>query len=428
MVTYANRNVTWRRVTTKHNNGTTEQWQAVVSFTEGGKRHRKTKLFPTNQKLKTEAQFNRAARKWLGELDAAEAEAEKADELARLEAERAARVTVAQYINAYIDAAEKAGSIERHTVRDYRTIAKRICAAIGSTPMEDVTTEQIQQWENSLIDEGLAPTTVIKHHRVLNRVFKHAVSARVIKWNPCTAVLVTKKNRPQHNSLTLEGFARLAATLADLEPSPLVTSASIALLTGAREGEICALRWKDYDLNALTITIQQSIGKDAGKTYVKEAKTKNSQGRSIPVVPQLAHMLNRRASAQMKQLEAAGISPTAQEFGELYITGTVDGKFYSPLFLCKVWREFAESYGLVGTQGRLIRFHDLRHTYASVGIAAGADVRAISDILGHASPSFTLDMYADALPEAKIRASEKVSGVVTMFGNIKPYAQLAEAD
>lgn len=396
-------------------------------------------------KLNTENKRRTALNRWIDSLEQADRDA--ADELVRREeeaeserirqeaeaeaariaaeeAKRPGRQTVDAYVTSYIDSLEASQSVERHTVRDYRTIARRISGSIGSTAMEDVTTAQVQAWENGMVSDGLAPTTVIKHHRFINAVFRHAVAVRDLGWNPCAAVKVPKKGKPTPNSLTVEGYARLAATLAALEPTQVVTAAAIALFTGAREGEVCGMTWADYDAAAQTLRVSRAIGKDGGKTYVKQAKNDSSQNRVMPVNDTLADMLDRRRAYMVAELEEHGIMLNDIEFSRLYIVGYFDGRFLSPLWLCKAWRELSAAFGLVGTQGRAITYHDLRHSFASVTIASGADVRAVAAVLGHANPSITLGTYADALPSAKRAVADLLQAVAG--AKAEPYAELAE--
>jgi integrase len=396
-------------------------------------------------KLTTENKRRTALNKWIDSLEQADADAEDARRKAAEDAERreqedarrkeqaereaieAAKPknkTVPEYVTSYVETLEASGSIERHTARDYRTIARRIEAAFAGVKMCELTTAQVQKWENRMVAEGLAPSTVIKHHRVIAAVFKHAVAVRDLDWNPCDAVKVPKKGKPSPNSLTVEGYARLAATLAALEATQVVTAAAIALFTGAREGEVCGMTWADYDATAQTLRVSRAIGKDGGKTYVKQAKNDSSQNRIMPVNDVLADMLDRRRAYMVAELEGNGIALDDSEFARLYIVGYWDGRFLSPLWLCRAWRELSAAFGLIGTQGRAITYHDLRHSFASVTIASGADVRAVAAVLGHANPSITLGTYADALPSAKRAVADLLQAVAG--AKAEPYAELAE--
>ena len=123
-----------------------------------------------------------------------------------------------------------------------------------------------------------------------------------------------------------------------------------------------------------------------------------------------------------RDLQEVGITPKPEEFGKLYVIGSIDGRFRDPLRICKEWKSLSESFGLSGTQGRAITFHDLRHSFATRAIAAGADVKAVAAVLGHTNAAITLNVYADADPESKRRASDLVSSAITAQGDVLPYA------
>lgn len=328
-------------------------------------------------------------------------------------------VTVAQYINEYIDTVEAVGAIRESAVTDYRTSARRIAEGMGDTALRDLTAKQIQAWEGELLKSGRGVNTVLKYHRLLNIVCNDAVDNDVIGKNPCRAVKKPRRVAPSPNSLTVDGFARLAATLDAMEPTAPVTAATIALYTGMREGEVCGLKWKCYDPKAGTISVEKSIGKAGGKTYETEPKTEASR-RSVPVAPQLADMLSRRRDAIERDLQAGGITLNPQEFGELYVVGTAGGKFCNPVVLSRSWKALSESLGLVGTQGRSVTFHDLRHSFATRAIAAGADVKAVAAVLGHSDAHVTLNVYADADKEAKRRTTALVASLAV--SGATPYA------
>mgnify|MGYP002625544333 CR=1 FL=1 len=353
------------------------------------------------------------------------------DELAKwkaqmeLEAQReslpSANTTVGDYVSSFVDDLEASQSVERRTVRDYRGIARRISAGFEDVALCDLTPTMIQKWENGLLASGLAATTVIKYHRLLSETCKHAVNVDVLVKNPCNAVKTPKRQAPSPNSLTAEGYARLAATLDSMEPTPLVTAAAIALHTGMRQGEVCGMRWRCYDPKARTIQVEESIGVANGGTYSKAPKTKASR-RTVPVSPQLAAILERRRMAMVNELQEGEIELRPEEFGRLYVVGFIDGRFRDPLRICKEWKSMSGAFGLTGTQGRAITFHDLRHSFATRAIAAGADVKAVAAVLGHTNAAITLNVYADADPESKRRATDLVAHAIAAQGEVTPYA------
>lgn len=424
----------WRKVSWKHKDGTVgEWWQAnmrvkVQTGTDDSGRAlyktiRKTKTFPLEE-LDTERKRAAALRRWRADLAAEQdREAARAEELeaARLANLPSAATSVGDYVSSYVDDLEASQSIERRTVRDYRGIAKRIAAGFEGVALRDLTPTMIQKWENGLTAQGLAASTVIKYHRLLSEACRHAVNVDDLLKNPCNAVKTPKRAAPSPNSLTAEGYARLAATLDAMEPSPLAIAATIALHTGMRQGEVCGLRWRCYDRERRTIQVEEAIGVAHGGTYSKTPKTVSSR-RTVPVSPRLAAALARRERAMVEELQELGITLDSGEFGRLYVVGSVDGRHRDPLRICKEWAALSNAFGLVGTQGRKVTFHDLRHSFATRAIAAGADVKAVAAVLGHANAAITLNVYADADPESKRRATDLLAIAIADQGEVTPYA------
>ena len=124
------------------------------------------------------------------------------------------------------------------------------------------------------------------------------------------------------------------------------------------------------------------------------------------------------------KLQEAGVTPDDGEFGELYVCDTVDGRYYDPTLLSRAWKGLAESFDLIGTQGRRVTFHDLRHSFATRAIAGGADVKAVAAVLGHSDAHVTLSVYADADKESKARAVALVGYGIQQQGDVKPFAAL----
>jgi integrase len=98
---------------------------------------------------------------------------------------------------------------------------------------------------------------------------------------------------------------------------------------------------------------------------------------------------------------------------QLYVLGDIRGGYASVFTVWKQWNALASSMGLVGTQGRVPSFHDLRHTFATFAIAEGVDVKTVSSILGHANASMTLDIYASADPASKRAAAKTIDDVMS---------------
>lgn len=370
----------------------------------------RTKVFDPAE-VRTKTQATRALEAWRGEMERS----------ARSAGLPGPNTPVGAYVSAFVDDLEASGNVERVTISGYRTTTSKIAQAFPNVKLADLTRTMIQKWENGLTRSGLAPATVIKYHRLLSEVCEHAVSGDDLVKNPCKGVKLPKRDAPSPNSLTADGYKRLDYTLSMMEPSPVVIAATIALHTGMRQGEICGLRWRCYDEERHTITVEEAIGKAKGGTYAKTPKTKQSK-REVPVSAQLAQALERRRVAMVQELEMAGITLNDAEFGALYVIGYTDGRYHSPSLIGRGWKALSGAFGLSGTQGRAITFHDLRHSWATRAIAAGADVKAVSAVLGHANAAITLNVYADADPESKRRAVDLITQALTTGEGVEAYS------
>lgn len=365
--------------------------------------------------IKTKAQASAELQAWVAELNRSEARRDLPS----------ASTSTGEYVSVYVDILESAGTVRPSAVADYRTSARRIAEGIGDIPLRDLTPAAIQQWESALLKGGRGTNTVLKYHRLLNSVCKHAVAVRDMDWNPCAAVKKPRRPAPSPNSLTAEQHARLCATLDQMPSTELAIAATIAAYTGMRLGEVCGLRWANVDADAGIIRVRAAIAKAGGRKYETQPKTEAGR-RDVPIHANLARALAKRREAMSAELQMAGITLDPDEFDTLFVCGYVDGRYLDPTHLSRSWKVLADSLGLVGTQGRRITFHDIRHSFATRAIAAGADVKSVASVLGHTDARVTLNVYSDADRESKRRAVELMGAAITAQGDVEPLAELAQ--
>ena len=385
--------------------------QPWVGYVKDSSRKQRSKTLKTyvnrngkTSPVKTEADARRALEQWHDELE--QAAIRDADNIPQ------ASTPVADYVDAYIDDLEITRSVEPSTVDGYRKSAKYIREKFAKTSMSDLSTAMVQKWEGGLIKRGLSASTVGKAHRLLKMICKHAVEVHDLTWNPCDAVKPPRRKAPDPNSLSAEDGARLALTLAVMEPTPVVTGATISLFSGMREGEVAGLRWREVDFGNHVIHVRESIGTASGGAFTKTPKTSGSR-RDVPLTQQMEAALQARRAKMTEECEEAGIDTNSDDFkayfGSLYVLGTADGRWHNPTSLSREWAALASAMGLVGSQGRRVCYHDLRHSFATRAIAAGADVKSVASVLGHANAAMTLNIYASADPHATARAAGLVS-------------------
>ena len=413
---------------TYRKNSKTGKWQGLIRYRDSPADpwRTKTRIFNIACKessnvgeTRARAAFKEWREKFVATHDKALADAERAG---RLEA-----YTTADYVDGYIDTLETRGKQES-TIAGYRRMVGYMRsgaplnedspldadpATIGDIPLDNLTREAIQAWVNDM-NTRLAAVTVKKALTVLRAALKNACADERLDRNPAEFVDPPAMKAAAQNPLDERQQQLLLSDLnayTEAHPhDPSRLAIKTALLTGMRQGEICALRWADIDLDSRTITVRQSVGRrgDSFKTgnasyYIKEPKNGGSR-RTIPMPASLAQDLKLRRAAFTEECVAAGVMLQPS----MYVFGSVDGSFMNPHGLWVKWKRIAKRLGLVGLDGGTPKFHDLRHTFATTAIKHGMDVKTLSSILGHANAAMTLNIYASADPDAKRSAMDRM--------------------
>lgn len=385
-------------------------WVGTVEYTtsdEPNKRRSSSRTFDPS-KVRTKAQAERQLKKFRDEL---------IGELAAKPEPKPQQPDADTPVSDYVDRVTKeriaAEKLEDSTAYGYRFSMQHVRDGFSAVKLRDLKPSHVTKWVAGMNDAGLSPATISKSFRLLKQALDQAVDDEVIERNPCAkkSVKLPTARKAKPNVLDAKGRADLVDALGGMERTPTVLAAYIAMLTGARRGEICALRWADVDLDNALITVRRSIGIREGGCFVKGTKSENGT-RVIPISTALmpilaAHRDSMRAdwAALMDKLE---LPSDDAAFGLLYVLGGLDGRFQNPTRLGKQWQALAESLNLVGTQGRVVTLHDLRHGVATISVADGADPKSIASNLGHSDVRLTLDVYAADDLDAKRRAAELV--------------------
>jgi integrase len=176
----------------------------------------------------------------------------------------------------------------------------------------------------------------------------------------------------------------------------------VAALTGLRRSELCGLRWQDVDLTALRLTVRQAITTADHVPVAGETKTTRSR-RAVDLDATTAAAL--RAHRKRQREERMLLGPGWRDSGLVFTMR--DGSGWHPDVITRAFDRLVERSGLPR-----ITFHDLRHTHATHLLAAGVNVRVVSERLGHASTAFTLDVYGHVLPGQPADAAAAVAALV----------------
>ena len=291
------------------------------------------------------------------------------------------KLTLSQYLTDWLDNTAPQTVAPKALTRYRGLVKNQITPHLGAIALQKLRPADVSKWLQDLIASKALSTRSIRHaHGVLRTALSHAAAIELVERNVATIVKAPTVERKEIEILTSE---QMSDILKKLEGHSLLPVVAVALGTGARRGEIAALRWCDLDLDAATVRIERSI--EDGTLRVKAPKT--SAGRRTVSMPAIAvGTLRDHRRQQLEQRMALGIGNMP---ADAYVFGHVDGSILNPDSLSDRWREAVKSRKLPK-----VTFHALRHSHASALIAAGLDVVTVSKRLGHASPALTLGVYS----------------------------------
>ena len=306
------------------------------------------------------------------------------------------RRTVARFLVDWL--ASVKSSVRVRTFEAYEsTVNKHIVPQVGRVKLEKLGPQDVQALLDAKLASGLHPRTVTGIRLVLCYALNQAMRWELLSRN--VAALVKGPKIPHREmKVWTEDQARKFIECCDSER--LGALYVLALYTGLRRGELCALRWSDVDLDTRVASVRRSLQRTrtAGLVF-EEPKTEKAR-RSINLAPAVISALRAHRKRQAETRLAAG--SLWQDKGLIFPTGI--GTPMDP-------RALGIDYDRMIEKSKLprIRLHDLRHTFATIGLGQGVHPKVMSDMLGHSKVSLTLDVYSHALPSFQTEASEKIA-------------------
>lgn len=290
-------------------------------------------------------------------------------------------------------------TLRESTLQGYRgNIELYIKPRLGNMKISAVTTADVQKMYNSVREFGrandhyekgsrLADSTIRHLHMTLHQAMEAAVREHLIVKNPTDGTVIPKANYAPKQILTEEQLERFMEVI---KQDPLWFDFFYTeLTTGLRRGEICGLRWTDFEEQTGTLRIRRSVtNKKGGGVKVGETKTETG-ARSILLPPSTADLLKARKKKSYSEW--------------IFCDPSVPELPLSPQTAYQRMKTLLRRAELPS-----IRFHDLRHTFATHALASGVDAKTLSGILGHTNASFTLDTYTHVTTDMQKKASEIV--------------------
>jgi integrase len=279
---------------------------------------------------------------------------------------------------------------------------RHVVPVLGTTSLAKLTAQQVQRLYSTKLDEGLSTSTVHHLHAVLHRALAQAERLGLVARNVSELVDVPRMAEHEMRVLDNEQVRRL---LEVAQGDRLEALYVLAVSTGMRQGELLALRWVDINLDRRTVQVRATLQRTKEHGYMLAApKTKRSR-RQISLTTVARDALRPHRSRQAQERLAAG--PAWDGTHDLVFSDAAGG----PLSGIQVTR--AAFYPLLKRAGLpRIRFHDLRHTAATLLLGRGINPKIVSEMLGHASVGITLDTYSHVLPDMQEQAAAQMDAAL----------------
>ena len=289
----------------------------------------------------------------------------------------------------------------------------RTYAALGHLRMDKITTGTIQMFINSLTksgvnqnkkDSGLSSKTIKHYLSFISLVFDFAIRLGMLNKNPCCNVILPPDTQKEKNIYTIAEATEFLNLVFSNAPLKYQCFAALAIYGGFRCSEILALKYSDIDGNIVHIRRTANQTKERGM-YIGETKTRTSY-RSV-MLPDIAiEKINLLKAEQAKQKEFMEIVPSDDDF--IFCSMDFSQIMYSsePYNYLK---KFCKRYNMP-----FYGLHSFRHFTASVMLAQGTDIKTVSSVLGHSTPSTTLGIYAHVIAEQQAKATQAVADVLNI--------------
>ena len=324
-----------------------------------------------------------------------------------LDIAKAGKYTVGEWMEVWFQdyAKIKVRPSSHQTYQGY--IQNHIRPNIGDISLEKLTSLDLQKFYKKLLAQGrvdrveakgqpkgLSAKTVRNIHQILSSALKLAQEQRLILTNPAEGCALPRVEHQEMKTLTT---VQLASFFREARESGVFELYYLELATGLRRGELLGLKWEDIDLERGDLRVRRQVSRINGEVVEAPLKTKNAY-RTLPLAEDAISVLK-------EQRRKVGNSP--------WVFPSPNGGPISPDSVLHMLHRVLKRAGLPK-----VRFHDLRHTFATLALQNGVDVKTVSGMLGHFSAGFTLDTYAHITSAAQRQAAKTMENILS--GSISP--------
>jgi integrase len=341
------------------------------------------------------------------------------------------------WLNDYMKHSLRATTFESYEVQ----VRKHLKPSIGAVRLHQLTTAHLQKLYNEKLTAGradgkqggLSVKSIRYLHGVIYGALEQAKKEGMIIINPSDSVKLPKLEKPDVKFFDSE---QVSAFLQAAQNTPYFTAYYLELATGLRRGELLGLRWCDVDLELKIVSVNQGLVRTKAGLVFQPPKTKHGK-RTISIPSHVAGVLKFHKKRQENLQEEAGsawvkemtfLNKDKPEDNDLVFTNAI-GKPVDPRALTRHFERLIDNYNKqVEKEGKLknlkaadiekakitkISFHGLRHTFATLSLQQGVDMRTTSENLGHFDPGFTLSVYSGVTARMKQEATDKIGNLLS---------------
>ncbi len=300
--------------------------------------------------------------------------------------------TVTEFLRSWLSTSVKP-RVRPLTYAGYRVnVEKHLVPTLGKIRLDQLTPRDVQEMMNSRLAAGLSTKTVTYVHQVLRTALGVAV-----RWDLVSRNVARLVDRPRIQRKQINPFSPFEARefLRAVRGHRLEALFSVALALGLRQGEALGLRWQDIDFAAGTISVRNQLQRIDGKLTLVAPKTEKSR-RTLVMPALIVERLKEHEKRQVAEKLWAGSS--WQETGHVFANHVG-----APTQARRVIEQFHEALHKAGI--RRVRFHDLRHSCATLLLVQGVSPRVVMEVLGHSEIALTMNAYSHVVPELQRQSS-----------------------
>lgn len=310
-------------------------------------------------------------------------------------------LNVEEYLERWLKNSVK-DNVAHRTFHNYRSqVRLHITPVLGRVKLKSLSPAHIQGLYRRKLDSGLSSSSVRYIHAVLHRALKQAVKWDLVPRNACEAVDAPRPVKKEGKTLTAEQARALLHAARGERFEALYV---MALTCGLREGELLGLRWEDVDTEAMTLRVCRQLQRMRDGSGLAFVPTKNKKGRVIDLDPSSLEALRSHRKRQSEEKLLVG--SLYQDRGLIFATH-VGTPLEASNVVNRSFKPLLKKAGLPN-----IRFHDLRHTCASLLLSKGIDAKVTQERLGHADIAMTMNTYSHLIPGMQKEAARAIEGLL----------------